>query len=112
MGFKRPAAAVTSLAKGTASLAKGNDKKQSEAASGSRPPWVKLRGTRAKNNQRTYIIGTRDATPGAKLQLIVEVNEKRSTNHLSIINETYKELETKSITKGEAIAMRERLCES
>ena len=118
MGLKRPAAAATSLAKGTTSLAKGttslakgSKKKKSEAASGSKPPWVKLRVTRATNPERTYIVGTRDATPGAKLQLIVEVSKKRSTKHLSIINEIYKELESKSITKEEAIAMRERLCE-
>ena len=111
MGFKRQAAAATSLAKGTTSLAKGSKKKKSEAASGSKPPWVKLRVTRATNPERTYIVGTRDATPGAKVQLIVEVSKKRSTKHLSIINEIYRELESKSITKEEAIAMRERLCE-
>ena len=72
---------------------------------------MKLRVTRATNPERTYIVGTRDATPGAKVQLIVEVSKKRSTKHLSIINEIYRELESKSITKEEAIAMRERLCE-
>ena len=44
-------------------------------SSGSRLPWAKIRITRAKNLERSYITGTKDPD-SKKLSLIVEISKK------------------------------------
>ena len=80
------------------------------AAPPARAPWVKLRKTLARNPERTYITGTQDPVK-KNLNLIVEVSKVRSSRHEEIADRIMESLKKDSITKEEALAMRQRLSE-
>jgi NADH-quinone oxidoreductase subunit C len=74
-----------------------------------RVPWVKLRKTHAKKPERSYITGTQ--IQGGKLHLIVEVTRARSSRYADIVERIIEDLEKESITKPEALGLRDTLCE-
>ena len=78
-------------------------------SSGSRLPWAKIRITRAKNPERSYITGTKDPDC-KKLSLIVEISKKRHTKCHEIIDIIFSKLKEENLTKDEALALREQLC--
>ena len=57
---------------------------------------------------RAYLQGSTEK--GEKLHLIVEVTSKRSDHYEKIIDEIHESLEKDSLTKPEALALREELC--
>ena len=76
---------------------------------GVRKPWVKIKKTKAeKPILRAYLQGSTEE--GEKLHLIVEVTSKRSDHYEKIIDEIHESLEKDSLTKPEALALREELC--
>ena len=76
---------------------------------GVRKPWVKIKKTKAeKPIPRAYLQGSTEE--GEKLHLIVEVTSKRSDHYEKIIDEIHESLEKDSLTKPEALALREELC--
>lgn len=113
--MKRPAAALKKASK-VQSKKKKKQKKttpthQEEASLGkeARKPWVRIKKTIGKKNPRAYLTGTTEK--GGQLKLIVEVSAKRCPNHYSaMIDEIWKSLEKDSLTKLEAIKLREKLC--
>lgn len=76
-----------------------------------RKPWVRItRTVPKKGNQRAYLLGTTEEH--GKLHLIVEVSKARCPNgYVAIIDELKKSLEKDSLTKAEALQMREKLCQ-
>ena len=83
--FKKPAAAVQSIA-----------------------PWHKILKTTPKTKERAYLCGTK--APGEKPKLIVEVTGRMSKQYILIIEKIKEALEKDSISKEEALKMREELC--
>ena len=86
------------LKKPSASLGKGSSEE--------RQPWELLKQTFPRNPERSYIQGK---YKDGKLHLIVEVSAKQSPNYLAIIGKIRQALEKDSLTKQEALDMRNRL---
>ena len=116
--LKRPAAALGKASGKTKSKKKKRGKKEqafkkSKAFLGkeARKPWMVIRRTVAKKgNQRAYLMGTTEEN--GKLHLIVEVSQARCPmGYVAIIDEVKKSLEKDSLTKVEALQMREKLCQ-
>ena len=72
-------------------------------------PWAVLKRTNAKNPERSYITGS--YSTDTKVSLIVEVTRKWSSCYHDITSKILKSLSEDSITKVEALEMRQRLCE-
>ena len=104
---KKPAASPKALRK---AKAKPKTLKKAEPLEkGVRKPWVKIKKTKAeKPIPRAYLQGSTEE--GEKLHLIVEVSSKRSDHYEKIIDEIHESLEKDSLTKPEALALREELC--
>ena len=92
---KKPAAFPKALGKAKAKpQAKAKILEKAEPLEkGARKPWAKIKKTK-----------------GEKLRLIVEVTSKRSDHYEKIIDEIHESLEKDSLTKPEALALREELC--
>ena len=104
---KKPAASPKALGKAKAK-AKTLEKAE-PLEKGVRKPWVKIKKTVAeKPIPRAYLQGSTEE--GEKLHLIVEVTSKRSDHYEKIIDEIHESLEKDSLTKPEALALREELC--
>ena len=102
-------ASAKALAKGKASakaLAKGQKR---PVEKGSEGPWYALRKTNAKKPKRTYITGVLAPGSGHPRKLIVEVPATWSSQHDLICNKIMKALEKDSLSKAEALKMREEL---
>ena len=76
---------------------------------GSEGPWYALRKTNAKKPKRTYITGVLAPGSGHPRKLIVEVPATWSSQHDLICNKIMKALEKDSLSKAEALKMREEL---
>ena len=104
---KKPAASPKAL--GKAKAKPKTLKKAEPLEKGVRKPWVKIKKTKAeKPIPRAYLQGSTEE--GEKLHLIVEVSSKRSDHYEKIIDEIHESLEKDSLTKPEALALREELC--
>ena len=68
---------------------------------------MKIRLTNAKKPERSYLTG---CTDGGKLHLIVEVSQVRCPQYKIVIQKIKEALEKDSLTKKEAMEMRETLC--
>ena len=66
-----------------------------------------LRITHAQNPKRTYLTGCHKGT--TQRRLIVEVPEKWAQNHQKVVEEIKREMESKGLTKPEAVALRAKL---
>ena len=75
---------------------------------GSKREWVKLRKTRARNPERSYITGTLEK--GGKMRLIVEVSRARSEQYDYIIDQLMDSLAKENLGKDEALELRDALC--
>ena len=69
--------------------------------------FCSLRITHAQNPKRTYLTGCHKGT--TQRRLIVEVPEKWTQNHQKVVEEIKREMESKSLTKPEAVALRAKL---
>ena len=108
---KKPAASPKALGKAKAKAkAKAKTLEKAELLEkGVRKPWAKIKKTKAeKPVPRAYLQGSTEK--GEKLHLIVEVTSKRSDHYEKIIDEIHESLEKDSLTKPEALALREELC--
>lgn len=102
-------ASAKALGKGKASakaLAKGQKRTLEKGSEG---PWHVLRKTNAKKPKRTYITGVLAPGSGHPRKLIVEVPATWSSQHDLICNKIMKALEKDSLSKAEALKMREEL---
>ena len=72
-------------------------------------PWVKLRRCNARNPERSYICGT-TSHDEKKLQLIVEVSARWSSQYMTVADKIMEALQHDSITKAEALDLRKSLC--
>ena len=102
-------ASAKALGKGKASakaLAKGQKRPLEKGSEG---PWYALRKTNAKKPKRTYITGVLAPGSGHPRKLIVEVPATWSSQHDLICNKIMKALEKDSLSKAEALKMREEL---
>ena len=106
LGFNKATASVP-LKKGA--LKKAAAKTKSSPSSGtSRTLWLRLYKTVTKKEPfRAYICGTTEQDP--QKRLIVEVTQKQSPDYLAIIDNIMDKLEKKSISKDEALAMKQQL---
>ena len=91
-------------------LKKASAKPKSIPSSGTaRTVWLKLYKTVTKKDPfRAYICGTTEKDP--QKRLIVEVTQKQSPDYLAIIEKIMEKLEKKNISKEEAMAMKQQLC--
>ena len=95
--LKRPAGARAAVAKAEAKpLEKG------------RVPWFKIKKTLAKKPERAYLTGSLEK--GGKLKLIAEVTQKRCPQYEEIIDAIKEALEKDSLSKAEALELRESFC--
>ena len=116
--LKRPAAALGKASGGSKPQKKKQGKKK-KACKKSKPSlekeerkqWLVIRKTVSrKGNQRAYLMGTTEEN--GKLHLIVEVSKARCPHgYEAMIDELKKSLEKDSLTKAEALQMREKLCQ-
>lgn len=90
---------------GATSVQKPTMKKPS--ASVERRPWVVLRRTNASKPERSYICGAHSKDD--KIRLIVEVTQAWTSAYWDITTQIFKSLQEDSITKEEALGMRQRL---
>ena len=96
--MKRPASAQVKDMKKPASALAESDKR----------PWVKLSITYARKPQRAYIMGSKEEK--VKPKLVVEVSSVRSANYKEIIQNLYKQIKEKNLSKQEALTLRSELC--
>lgn len=107
LGFNK-ATASPPLKKGALKKAAAKPK-SSPSSSSSRTLWLKLYKTVTKKEPfRAYICGTTEQDP--QKRLIVEVTQKQSPDYLAIIDKIMDNLDKKSISKDEALAMKQQLC--
>ena len=107
LGFNKASGSVP-LKKGA--LKKAAAKTKNSPSSGtSHTLWVRLYKTVTKKEPfRAYICGTTPQDP--QKRLIVEVTQKQSPDYLAIIDNIMVKLEKKNISKDEALAMKQQLC--
>lgn len=75
---------------------------------GKRQSWVHLSQLDARNPPRSYIQGN---VKGGKKYMIVQVTAHQSQNYKGIVGKLWEALENDSLTKEEAVKMRDGLLE-
>ena len=100
--------ASTKKNKKPAALKKPSAALKKNAVPTARKKWLSINKTKAKKPERAYLCGTQ--TIGEKSRLIVEVSRAKSSKYNMIIDKIKAALEKDQLSKEEAKALKEELC--